>query len=266
MRQQPPRDNQPQRDSRDAGQTDADVTSETRFGPRPVPAGHRRPSGAYESRHIPPSGDVSPDGRRAYPRPSRFAKWVVWGGTGIAAAALTAGTVFATRQLCDLIDDRKAKSPTPRTPPAPKPAPAAQPLRFSTRENASQEPAPEPVRPEPAPRPSARRPSNNIMKEIQTNTADLTDTVDNVMRSLTSAMTGFRGVAAQASSIVREFGDAAELVRNIIAPAASNVSRPTARPANPRAEAQWQTGRTANAQSDDPLPDDVADDPRSHRL
>ena len=46
--------------------TDADITSETRFGPRPVPKGHRRPAGPQDYRRIPPSGDVSPDGKRAY--------------------------------------------------------------------------------------------------------------------------------------------------------------------------------------------------------
>ena len=85
--------------------TPADETSQTRFGPRPVPEGHRRPPGPVESRRIPPHGDVSPDGSHPWPRPSRGAKWLVWGGTGLVAATLTAGTVIAARHLIDLVSD-----------------------------------------------------------------------------------------------------------------------------------------------------------------
>ncbi|MFO1163897.1 MAG: hypothetical protein U1E55_01710 [Paracoccus sp. (in: a-proteobacteria)] len=82
--------------------TDADTASDTRFGPRPVPEGHRRPSGPTESRRIPPHGDVSPDGRHVWPRPSATAKWLVWGGTALGVAALTAGTVIAARHVLGL--------------------------------------------------------------------------------------------------------------------------------------------------------------------
>ena len=55
-------------------------------GRRPVPPG--------ESRRVIPSGDVSPDGRRAYPRSSMTTKVLVLGGLGLAAAAATAGGVY----------------------------------------------------------------------------------------------------------------------------------------------------------------------------
>lgn len=57
----------------------------------------------YESRAIPPSGDVSPDGTRAYPAPSLTAKVVTYGGAAVAAAALTAGGVLAVRKIADMV-------------------------------------------------------------------------------------------------------------------------------------------------------------------
>ena len=89
--------------------TDADVTSETRFGPRPVPEGHRRPHVAPQPRRIPPHGDVSPDGKHTWPKPSRSARWLTWGGTAIAAAAVTAGAVLAARHVADLLSDDSAR-------------------------------------------------------------------------------------------------------------------------------------------------------------
>ena len=103
--------------------TGADETSETRFGPRPVPEGHRHPAGPSESRRIPPHGDVSPDGSRVWPRPSPTAKWLVWGGTALAAAAVTAGTVIVARQLLDAATGPKRKDEPERAvaPPVPRP-------------------------------------------------------------------------------------------------------------------------------------------------
>jgi len=221
--------------------TEADEVSETRFGPRPVPEGHRHPSGSPESRHIPPHGDVSPDGRHAYPRPSALAKWVVWGGTGLAAAALTAGTVYAARHIADMISGHDDGKPRRRRAPPPQ-----------RREDAPQPrmgfaaPADRMADPAPAPRPRASRAS--LMDEIEANTASLSHSVEDVMRTVTTAVEGFRGVAGQASAIVREFADAADLVRDII------DRRPPDR--GPAA----QTG----ADPDDAGPADH--DPRSHRL
>lgn len=222
--------------------TDADVTSETRFGPRPVPPGHRRPAEPPHSRPSPPHGDVSPDGRRAYPRPSRSAKWIVWGGTGLAAAALTAGTVIAARRIVDLVsghDDR----PTPR-PYRPDEAPRPR-MHLSMPE----EPA-EPERPRP--------PRRNLMQEIESNTATLTNSVDNVMRSVSAAVTGFRSVASQASAIVQEFGEAAELVRDIISP-----QQPTRGEGRRPFHAAPRDPGTAGA-ADPDLTDSDQDAPRDH--
>jgi len=219
--------------------TEADEASETRFGPRPVPEGHRHPSGPTESRRIPPHGDVSPDGRHAYPRPSRLAKWLVWGGTGLAAAALTAGTVYAARHVADMISGHGG--PKPRRRPAARPYQpddaAAPRMGFSTPVHAGDEPAP------PRPRRHTNRPS--LMEEVEANTASLTHSVEDVMRTVTTAVEGFRGVASQANAIIREFGDAADLVRDII------DRRPGERP--PATPAEEDAGPADH-------------DPRSHRL
>ncbi|MFH5774007.1 hypothetical protein ACHFJ0_07125 [Paracoccus sp. NGMCC 1.201697] len=229
---------EPPFDELDTPRTEADVTSQTRFGPRPVPEGHHHPSERPEPRRIPPHGDVSPDGLRAYPRPSRLAKWVVWGGTGIAAAALTAGTVIAARHLSDLIsgrDDDRPRPPRPtrhrRDPQPPAPRFAAPPAQVP------QAPRPRPAQPQPARR--------NLMEEIEANTATLTSSVDNVVKSVTAAVAGFHGVASQASAIMREFGDAADLVRDIL----------------DRREPEGDATREANAETG---PADH--DPRTHRL
>lgn len=220
--------------------TDADETSETRFGPRPVPEGHHRSAERPESRRIPPHGDVSPDGSRAYPRPSRLAKWVVWGGTGLAAAALTVGTVYAARGIAEMISGHDGGRPRR---PRPSPHPSAgesrpSPLQFSGP--AADRPA--------APQPRPRRPQKSLMEEIEANTATLTSSVDNVMHSVTAAVAGFRNIAAQANSIVHEFGDAADLVRDILDRGASDRSQGAHR-ADPEDE---------NGPADH--------DPRSHRL
>ncbi|WP_258869577.1 hypothetical protein [Paracoccus thiocyanatus] len=113
------------------------------------------------------------------------------------------------------------------------------------------------------------------MKEIEANTASLTEGVENVMRAVESAVSGFRTVARQASAIMREFGDAAALLRDIVdrkpaSPQARSQNRETPRP-GPRPAAAAMPDL-----HDDPLLDDGADgappggpadqDPRIHRL
>ncbi len=74
--------------------TEADRTSETRFGPRPVPEGHR-PPGSHPLRALKAS-------RRAAARgPSLSAKIIVWGGVGLGVAVGVAvgGTVGAVASV-----------------------------------------------------------------------------------------------------------------------------------------------------------------------
>ncbi|MFT4013774.1 MAG: hypothetical protein QM682_10285 [Paracoccus sp. (in: a-proteobacteria)] len=273
--------------------TDADVLSETRFGPRPVPQGHRPPHGPHESRRIPPSGDVSPDGSRSYPRPSRLAKWIVWGGTGIAAAALTAGTVYAARHVADLLDGDKspAGGPRPAKPPH-MPAEAARddrPPRQGARQDAQDRAArfAAPSADEPRARPRRRAPRRNLMQEIEQNTQSLSQGVDSVMRSVNHAVTGFGGVAGQAAQIVREFGDVAVLIRELMGNSQDRRPEPAARqgfgtrPPGPAHGEVHPDNRApddrhgahmpdlhGDAAAHDPAKDSIARDfdPRSHRL
>lgn len=285
----------PDHGDRPITRTDADTESETRFGPRPVPEGHRRPAGPSEWRRIPPSGEVSPDGSRSYPRPSRSAKWLVWGGTALAAAAATAGTVYAARHIAGLIsgDDRDpprrrpdaprgySNAPrgysaaprayedlSPRRPPVQSPhdrfQDEARP-RAEARTERFQSDRSQPERARPA---QKRRP--NLMQEIQSNTTSLSDSVDSVMRTLTSAVAGFRGVAGQAGSIIRDFNDAAALVRSII-DAKPAARQDFAEDRTPRPAAKRPGGPARRAAAPDlhgsPVEDDpAARNPRTHRL
>lgn len=272
-----PASSHPDAGDRPITRTDADTESETRFGPRPVPEGHRRPAGPSEWRRIPPSGEVSPDGSRSYPRPSRSAKWLVWGGTALAAAAATAGTVYAARHIAGLIsgDDNDRPQPRQRTPAPPgfsssprgqDDLPPRRPPVQSPHDRFEDE-----TRPHAQPRPERSRPAQkrrpSLMQEIQSNTANLSDSVDSVMRTLTSAVAGFRGVAGQAGSIIRDFSDAAALVRDII------DAKPSARQefAERRPAAKRPAGPARRNPAPDlhgsPIEDDPAElNPRTHRL
>lgn len=279
--------------------TDADIETDTRFGRRPVPEGHRRPRGPAESRRIPPHGDVSPDGGRVWPRPSATAKWLVWGGTALGAAALTAGTVIAARHLLGhSADDDRAAQPRSRV--APRFAELSPQEREAMRERARARESQDARRAArlraealhnapPNTRPQRRQPG--LLQEVEANTSSMSNGVDNVMRSLGAAMTGFRTVAAQAGAIMREFGDAADLVRGIMgrgdgqpgaaAPRSRNAppakaprqSRPAARSSDPSED---RHGAHMPDLRDDPLLYDPMDgpenagaadqNPRLHRL
>lgn len=236
------------REQMDTPQSEADVTSQTRFGPRPVPKDHRRLSEAPQSRHIPPHGDVSPDGKRIWPQPSRAARWLVWGGTALAVAGMTAGAVIAARKASDLLSDDKPRRPVqPRmTPPGPPPSAQAP----------WQDDRPRPPRP---------RRKRRLMDEVQENTAHLGNSVDGVMRSLTSALSGFRTVAGQAGSIMREFSDAADLVRGVMGDDKPKRHRKSRRPNHPAPKDPTAYADRHGAHMPDLRDDPVADDTTNER-
>ncbi|MDQ7775142.1 MAG: hypothetical protein Q4615_04130, partial [Paracoccus aminovorans] len=219
-----------------------------------------------QPRRIPPHGKVSPDGRRPWPQPSASAKWLAWGGTALTAAALTAGTVIAARQVMHALSDPKPRRPAP---PAMAPRMAAMPKAEAPR---PRDPA-EDERTAAQARPRRRKPAPRagLMQEIETNTASLTSGVENVMQALTAGMTGFRAVAGQAGAIMREFGDAAALVQDILGrrPAAAHPRRDPPRPGD-------RHGAHMPDLRDDPLTHDPLDgpepdtpqdhNPRMHRL
>lgn len=232
----------------DAPITDADVTSQTRFGPRPVPEGHRHPHEAPRSRRIPPHGDVSPDGTRAWPQPSRAARWLVWGGTALAIAGATAGAVIAARKASDLLGDDTPRGTPKRRVAPPGPPPSA---RAPWQDD--------------HPRPPRRRRKRRLMDEVQDNTAHLGNSVDGVMRSLTSAMSGFRNVAGQAGAIMREFSDAADLVRGVMGDDKPRRHRKARRPNHPAPKDPTAYADRHGAHMPDLRDDPLADDPTNER-
>ncbi|WP_312524964.1 hypothetical protein [Paracoccus sp. (in: a-proteobacteria)] len=223
--------------------TDADVTSETRFGPRHPPEGHRPHGSPYEARHIPPHGDVSPDGKHIWPQPSQSSRILVWGGMALATAAVTAASVLAARRVIEMVqndDHPPAPHPAPQPPKRRKPSHQAAPhlaprfaemdgqerqeLRNRTRERELEdalaaahqraEAAEEAVK---RARRRARPARKNFISEVESNTRRLSGSADSAIGSLSAAFSGFRAVAAQAAGIVGEFETAAKVVRGLMA-------------------------------------------------
>lgn len=200
--------------------TEADRTSETRFGPRPVPEGHRTaspyPHRPMRSSRIIPSAPMSPDGRRGYPAPSLSARIILWGGVALGVAGVTAGAVLATRKLAGAIADAPAR-----------PAPAAR------AGMAAANPQTPPVARQPVAGTSPRAPRGNVARELTATANDLSTSLDGVARSLVGAFMGFRQVASHANHILREFSDTADQVRSFLkpAPATHRVADPVADPA-----------------------------------
>lgn len=192
------------------------VTAHQGEQPRPAAEDHPAHIGPGESRRIPPSGRVSPDGSRPWPSPSPTARLLVWGGTAVATAAVTALAVHLGRKLGETLQD---------TPPAPVTRRRSAPPRFvdldenelaalrarARARRAAHEAADQPRR-APAPKTRRRRRKPDFTAEVSQRTQHLSDGVSNAMAALTTALSGFRGVAGQASHIMREFNDAATLI------------------------------------------------------
>lgn len=225
-----------------------------------APAGDDRrgeaPNSPYESRRIPPSGDVSPDGQRIWPRPSLAAKVLVWGGTGIAAAALTAGTILAARRLGEIAgggshhhedaprpQSRAAAAPPVRTAPpastahlAPRFADLADEARDAMiarsrhreledalaaaemRAKAAEEALRRArIEARSKARHRARPKAQSLLSEVENNTRKIGSSAESTINSLGAALTGFRAVASQAGSIIGDFDNAARLIRGLLA-------------------------------------------------
>lgn len=197
-------------------------------------------------RRIPPHGDVSPDGRHAWPRPSSGAKWLVWGGTVLGAAALTAGTVIAARHLLQ----RASPDDTPPARPslAPRFADMDRDEREALRQRARARESQDArraahIRAEAAQR--GHRPRPGLLQEVEANSASISNGVEHVMRSLGAAVMGFRTVAGQAGAIIREFGDTADMIRG-------SLDR----------DADRKTGRRTSREARERAPDDARPDNR----
>ena len=220
--------------------TEADVTSHTRFGPRPVPKGHRTssrfPRPATKSSRIIPTAPMSPDGRSAYPTPSLSTKIVVWGGVALGVAGATAGAITAARKIAGMIESDPPKS-RPRsirneTALAPRFTDRDEEEREAIRRRARQQ-AREDSEEVARLRAEAARRRNppkrgNVAKDLTRTATDLSSGLEGVARSLSSAFDAFRGVASQASGIVAEFALAADAVRNALHGDGKTATKPDA--------------------------------------
>nr|WP_111297779.1 hypothetical protein [Paracoccus saliphilus] len=221
-------------------QTEADHTSQTRFGPRPVPEGHHP---ASQSRHgktvsskIPPSGRVSPDGQQAWPTPTLTAKAIVWGGVALGVAGLTAATAITARKLIGT--DKSDDVPLRRGP-----APVAprftvldederEAMRRRVRAQAREDSQTKAMLRAEASRNRPRR--GNFAQDLTKTANELSEGLNGVAQSLTTAFAAFRGVSQQANGIVDDFVTAADKLRAVIgnmAPAEPAAPRKTAEPA-----------------------------------
>ena len=210
--------------------TEADRTSETRFGPRPVPEGHKvgneYPYRARVSSKIPPSGRVSPDGIRAWPEPSLTSKVVVWGGVLLGVAGVTAGAVMAGRKLAGTDSDEPAQPQrrvlhSNRRNVAPRFADLDEDERDDMRSRVraqSRRDDRDAARLRAEASRMRQKPRGNFARELTETANGLSNSLTGVAGALSSAFQGFRGVATQATGIVAEFALAADQLRAVLNP------------------------------------------------
>lgn len=208
----------------DRSMTEADHTSETRFGPRPVPPGHHRPKSSFEARRVPPSGRMSPDGRSSYPTPSLGTKIAVWGGVAVGVAGGTAAAVLAVRKVVDAVSGDSNDGKFRREHHAP---------RFVQMDEDEKEAMRRRVRAQDrqdreevarlragaaqqrqTPKPKA--PKGNFVEDLIQTSTRLSESLEGVAKSLSVAMDGFRSVARQATDVVAEFAYTAEQLRSAL--------------------------------------------------
>lgn len=173
----------------------------------------------YPSQRVIPHGPVSPDGRRAYPRPSLASKILVWGGVGITAAVATAGTVMAARKVAELISGSDDPALGRRVSRAPGYETLTEHEQDRLRTRAHQR-ALEEGRAEArafaaqAERPRRPRKPRPPQKSFGTQVGDIARGINSVVAAATAASAAFRSVAAQAPAIMEEFGRAADQARS----------------------------------------------------
>lgn len=200
--------------------TEADRTSQTRFGPRPVPPGHR--TGADHPSHDRALSGAGSD----YPAPSLTSKIVVWGGIALGVAGATAATVMAARKVGDMMRDDVSDTPARPRNYAPQQEYVAP--RFKAMDDDEQEAMRRRVRAraradeDEAARLRAaasrrrRKPKRNFAQDLTETASHLSSGLDGVTKSLANAFQGFRSVATQATGIVSEFALAADQLRSVM--------------------------------------------------
>lgn len=218
----------------DRRQTEADRTSETRFGPRPVPGGHHIPKATQQSRRVIASGRVSPDGRASYPTPALGTKITVWGGIALGVAGGTTAAVFAIRKIAKAISD----DPQPKHRYRPSSAP-----RFGQMDDDDREAMRRRVRAQDredrqeyarlradasqhrSGSKASKAAKGNFVDDVIHTSTKLSESLEGVSKSLMTAIESFRGVARQATEIVSEFAATADQLR-----AALKGGQPLGRP------------------------------------
>ncbi|MBM3604810.1 MAG: hypothetical protein FJX25_08645, partial [Alphaproteobacteria bacterium] len=181
--------------------TEADHTSQTRFGPRPVPEGHQT-AAAHKRRktvssRIPPSGRVSPDGRQVWPEPSLTTKIIVWGGVALGVAGVTAATSMLARKLvgddnhASHRHDRHGSTSAPRF--AGLDANEQEEIRRRVHAQAREDALHAAELRAKAKR--TRRPRGNIAQDLTKTATELSEGLNGVAQSLGTAFNSFRGVA-----------------------------------------------------------------------
>lgn len=198
--------------------TEADRDSETRFGIRPVPDDHRTaspyPHRKMPSSRVPPSGKVSPDGKRIWPQPSLAAKIIVWGGIAAGVAGVTAAAAITARKLAGhdrpLLDERPVRpSEAPRF--AAIGEDEREEIRRRVRAQAREDSrAAARVRAEASRKRSGR---GNAARNLTTTATDLSTGLNGVVQSVLGAFDAFQRVAGQTRSILGEFTAAADQIR-----------------------------------------------------
>lgn len=134
------------------------------------------PTGATESRRIPPSGRVSPDGKRIWPQPSRSSQMIVYGSIALAAAGGTAGLLLLLDKLTDKPEQSAAK-----------------------RMEAAEQLPP-------------RQPQRKKKRRSQIGIMEFATTVRDATALLSAAMVGFKTVAQYADGITKQFHEVADSI------------------------------------------------------
>lgn len=207
----------------DRPMTEADRTSETRFGPRPVPPGHHGPKPSLQSRRVIASGRMSPDGRSSYPAPSLGAKIAVWGGVAVGVAGGTAAAVLAVRKIADAMSGDSGSGQFRRQYNAPRFVEMDEDERESMRRRVRDQDRAdrqdvarlraEASRHRHDGKPRSRKPKGNFVEDLIQTSTRLSESLEGIAKSVSVAMDGFRGVARQATEVVAEFADTADQLR-----------------------------------------------------
>lgn len=191
-------------------------------GQTEAPATSRRPS--YSSR-IPPS-ETGPydDALRPSARgrgPSLTNRVLFYGGAGILAAAATAAAVLAARKLTDSDDGPSSTfRPARERSSAPRFAELDESEREEIRQRARERARADRNRAARLRAKAAREraaPRRNLARDVTETAENLSVSIQGAVAALSGALTGFQQVARQAGGVLREFSDAADTFRGVLA-------------------------------------------------